>query len=146
MRHDARQDQTDFEFDPPRDPRPGSITDFPSSSARLIANPFLAFLGSILAWSLMSSGLKSHNLTPFLAGLSSMLASILLIQYHCLDCGKTGWAIRAKRHPCLVDISRSDEYRIRRRITPRLQTQLKFWFIVAMLVACAYFLSSVPHR
>ncbi len=77
----------------------------PSSEAiedqlRLIVNPFLAVFGWVIALVIIRIALQVYSAYLFLAGLGLLLVPLFLFQYHCLDCGATGWLQCSWRHCC----------------------------------------------
>ena len=53
-----------------------------------------------MAIALIYHALCTRNVGLFLAALGLLLLGFLLFQYHCLDCGSTGWYLHAKGHAC----------------------------------------------
>jgi hypothetical protein len=137
--------QNDPELDPPREYESRAAADFARNHSRLVANPFLALLGWILACSVMFKALNARDPLLSLVALLGFMAAILLIQYHCLDCGKTGWAFRAGRHLCPLAAARALAADTPRWIGPGIFTQLKFWFVIAALAACSYLLKAAAR-
>jgi hypothetical protein len=86
---------------------------------RLIVNPFLA----VLAWGLiLVAGLKLFAIRrafpaippkgwPLIAlvGMLIVFGPSRLCQYHCLDCGETGWLFRHRWHACATVLERMRE-------------------------------------
>jgi hypothetical protein len=67
---------------------------------RLIVNPFLAVLGWLIVLVIIRISLRSLNSLMFLTGLGLLWVPVFLFQYHCLDCGATGWLQTFRRHCC----------------------------------------------
>jgi hypothetical protein len=110
---------------PPREPnRP--IEDY----QRLVANPLLGVLSWIVTFALMRESVRRHNLTLFAWGLLFVPVGIVFIQFHCLDCGKTGWLLRSRVHACPATVARRQNGLMRRFHGPPLTIQLAVWFIV----------------
>ena len=86
-------------YDPDLDiqPRPPSLgpTEPVEAFQRLVANPFLTFFAWLVAFGLVVQSLHRLNLALFVAGLALLFLAFLLLQFHCLDCGATGWLLRA---------------------------------------------------
>lgn len=102
---------------------------------RLVVNPLLAVafgVGSIL---LMRSALQWRNLSAFLAAVGGLGVSLLFIQFHCLDCGKTAWLLASRRHACEPLLSRWRQGRPGRWPFPGLKTQIAVWFHVLAAAA-----------
>ena len=91
-------------FDRDIDPQPrrparsdrGSIV----PSQRLIVNPFLAVLGFVIIVAIWREAFSRRSSGLFQLGAALLLVVGFLVQYHCLDCGATGWLIRCRRHAC----------------------------------------------
>lgn len=108
------------------------------SYQRFIANPFLAVLGCLLALLVIRSGLRAHHLAWFLGGLCLFGLAFLLIQFHCLDCGATGWLVTWRRHACPGLMDRWRAGRPGRWRPPPLSTQIAGWvYIIASAGALA---------
>jgi hypothetical protein len=124
-------------FDPDLDlePRPPeAATDPIDSYQRLVANPFLALLGWLAGFAILRAALRQRNLPLLLISLAVFIASILLVQYHCLDCGATRWLPRYQRHACPAVVARQANAHRRRFRGPRLKTQLVGWFLFLAIV------------
>ncbi len=130
---DPRPDTFDPDLDlQPR--RPEASTDPIDSYQRLVANPFLALLGWLVAFALLREALRHPNLPLFLTSLVVFIASVFLLQFHCLDCGATRWLPRYQRHACPAVVARQ-AYTSRRRIRgPGIRTQLVGWFVLMAIV------------
>jgi hypothetical protein len=94
---------------------------------RLFANPLPTVLGLLGAWLALRSALRTHNLALFLLALFLTGLSPFLIQFHCLDCGRTDFALRSRRHVCVEAIRRWRLGEDPPRLPPRLRTQVKAW-------------------
>src|SRR5947209_18801781 len=92
--------QTTYDRELDLQPRPPSQASGESIEAyqRLIANPFLFVLGCVLVFALVRGALQVKSVTMFFTGLGLLGAAILLLQFHCLDCGATGWLLGSRRH------------------------------------------------
>ncbi len=111
--------------------RPAVVGDEPLTDyQRLIANPFLAVLGWLLASIVVRIAIVQRNSALFLAGLAGGVIALLLIQVHCLDCGTTVWLIVARRHACAAIAARRLAGWQRRRRGPGVKVQLAAWFVV----------------
>jgi hypothetical protein len=97
---------------------------------RLVANPFLGVLLLICAYESFRESLGQKNLALFIVGIGLSLVAILVVQYHCLDCGETGWFWRASGHACTAVIARRQNGGERRFRGPGLKLQLAGWFIL----------------
>jgi hypothetical protein len=116
-------------------PRGGSVYTEPIEDyRRLVANPLLTVAGCVLGVVLIRYGLAHRVLAPFLAGLAMIPGAFFFSQFHCLDCGATGWLLGAGRHICPPLVVRWREGRAGRWRFPRLKAQMILWL---------YFLASV---
>jgi hypothetical protein len=97
---------------------------------RLVANPFLGLLLLICAYESFRESLRQKNLPLFIIGIGLLLVAILVVQYHCLDCGKTGWFWKASGHACAAVMARRQNRREPRFRGPGLKLQLAGWFIL----------------
>lgn len=94
---------------------------------RLVANPLPAVLGLVGAWAVLHSSLRIRNLPLFLIAVVLTGLCPLLIQFHCLDCGRTDFAFRSRRHACDAAQRRWLLGEAATRTPPRLRTQIKAW-------------------
>ena len=135
-----RPDHADPEFDPAPN-LAVRLRDFdPTEHQRLVINPFLALLGLVvMAWLarvLVSSRLPTAAALLGLAPLAVPLALLpYLIQYHCLDCGRTGSYPRYRGHSCSGVLGRWREGRRRRFSFPTPWAQVVAWGWVLCAVA-----------
>ncbi len=99
-------------------------------SQRLIANPSLAVFFWTGTVALLRESIRRHELTFFAWALLLLVVGILFLQFHCLDCGKTGSLLASKRHACAtVAACRELTLTPRRFHGPSLKVQLVVWFI-----------------
>jgi hypothetical protein len=133
-------------FDPDLDVRQGTRVHCEVESVgefqRLLANPLLAVLCWVADVFVIRQSLRLESFPLFLAGLGFLLAPILLVQYHCLDCGATGLLFRSRSHACPAVVARLENPGAWRRRGLRLKTQLIVWFYgltaASLLVAVGY--------
>jgi hypothetical protein len=104
---------------------------------RLIANPFLAVLSCVVVFAVVRFALERRDLTGFLFGISLLFLSFLLVQFHCLDCGKTGWLLRYRHHACPAVVARWQNQIMPRIHGPRVKIQVVVWLL---LLASAFVL------
>jgi hypothetical protein len=101
-----RPQSADPEFDPP----PVStvrLRDFdPPEHQRLVVNPFLAVFGLVVLRSFTLWLFRESVPLATVGTLGLMVLLPTLIQYHCLDCGKTGRYSRRARHACPAVLAR----------------------------------------
>jgi hypothetical protein len=132
-------------FDRDIDPQPrrparsdrGSIV----PSQRLIVNPFLAVLGFVIIVAIWREAFIRRSSGLFQLGAALLLVVGFLVQYHCLDCGATGWLIRCRRHACPTVVARWELGERRRFRGPGVRSQLWIWFIL-LAAACVLGLAS----
>jgi len=130
--------------DPEFDPTPGPtvrLRDFdPLDHQRVLVNPFLAVLALIGVAGLV----RRLLLGPFppLAALAlTTLAGVpYLLQYHCLDCGRTGMFLRRQKHACPGVLNRWRDGWQRWSPIPRASSQVVIWIY---LIGAAWLLRLV---
>jgi hypothetical protein len=101
---------------------------------RLVANPFLALLAWLVAFGLMSESMKRQNAALLMTGIILLFVACFFLQFHCLDCGMTGWLLRSWAHACPAVVARRQSQVVRRFHGPGLKLQLVAWFILLMAV------------
>jgi hypothetical protein len=117
----------DPDFDRLTGPTRGLRGFVPLEHQRLVVNPFLAVLGLLgliwLAWQLAFSPV------PVLSGVALFLILLLryLIQYHCLDCGRTEPYPRHRGHACPGVFARWSEGQTSQIPYPTARAQLVVW-------------------
>jgi hypothetical protein len=104
--------------------------EFVAHYQRIVVNPFLG----VLAWAIMvaviDAGVRRRSLTLFLSGLSLLVVGFAVQQFHCLDCGATGWLYRYRRHACASVVARYENVEFRRIRIPNVPTQVTIWTYV----------------
>ena len=127
-------DQGRRTFDPDLDIRPRPPSQGPAEPIvvfqRLLANPFLTVLAWLVAFGLVNQSLHRRNLSLFVTGTVLLLVAFLFLQYHCIDCGATGWLFRSSSHACPAVIAHRERGRSRGRRWPSLKFQLVAWLII----------------
>jgi hypothetical protein len=118
----------------------------PSECQRLIANPALALLVCVAAYLAIRHALVVRHLGLFVTGMILFVAALPLGQYHCLDCGASGWALRAARHACPAVWSRSHHPNGGWLRIPRLRTQFKLWLATVVLALVFYAILALPRH
>jgi hypothetical protein len=121
-------------FDPDLDRQPGqpardSIHPI-DGCQRLVANPFLAVLAWLVSFGLVNESMKRQELALFMTGIVVLFVAFFFLQFHCLDCGVTGWLLRSWAHACPPVVARRQSQMVRRFHGPGLKTQLAAWFII----------------
>ena len=109
---------------------------------RLIANPFLGVMalgGSCLA---INAAIEVQQLDLEVLAASTLIVSRWLFQFHCLDCGSTGWLRRWRDHECHTVRGRLASNRPRRIRGPKPSTQTVLWFVGLVLGS----LYAITHR
>ncbi|OJW24623.1 MAG: hypothetical protein BGO49_06150 [Planctomycetales bacterium 71-10] len=105
---------------------------------RLVANPLLAVVALLGVWALFRYSLEVRNLYLFFATAFAAVVSALLIQYHCLDCGHTDFALRSRRHACAPVVHRIRIDAEPHLLPPALGTQIKAWTLAAVVAGVLY--------
>ena len=113
---------------PPRDPAESF-----ASYQRVIVNPLLAVAMCVAAVFFVRFSLRERALWQFLVALAWLGLSFFTVQFHCLDCGKTGWFLAVRRHACAPALARWQHgHRVRWRVpTPRIQLILWWYFLAS---------------
>ena len=131
-------------FDRELDPQPpswvGQGRDTVVPFQRLVVNPFLAVLVFVMIVALWREGVTRRSPALFQLGVGLLLVDVFLVQYHCLDCGATGWLLRYRRHACPTVMSRWQRQEWRRFRGPGVRLQLVVWLI---LVAAVFVLALI---
>ena len=128
-------------FDPDLDatvPPPAVAQGDAAAYRRVVANPLLAIVALLGVWALFRHSLAIRNLALFLASLFAAAVSLLLIQYHCLDCGRTDFALWARRHACAGVVRRVRSGEEPPSFPPALRTQVKAWALAIFLGLLLY--------
>lgn len=120
--------------------RPGSAQ---RDKKRLLVNPILALVDWLVAVALLRAAITRVNFALFAAGAWLLFLGFVLAQYHCLDCGATGWLVHQGRHVCRED--RLGRPSRRRRVwrVPGISVQIVVWFY---LLAAAVILLLIVAR
>jgi hypothetical protein len=136
-------------FDPDLDAQPRRQAFVPADPVdryqRLVANPFLTVLVWIVLTGLLRGVAPGQELAGWAAGILVFMLSLLLIQFHCLDCGATGCLLRRHHHVCPKVMIRWQNQIVRRFHGPGLGLQLIGWFIV-MMAALVFGMVAIESR
>jgi hypothetical protein len=120
----------DREFDSnpgrPAHTRPESL----EQHQRIVVNPFLTVLAWVAGFALIRESLQARSLPRFDLGVLLLFVAFFLLQFHCLDCGATGWLFRYRSHACPAVVMRCENQDVRRFSRPRVKTQLIAWFLL----------------
>ncbi len=113
---------------------------------RFVANPLLGVLGWIIAFALVRESIRRHQLEFFVWAMLFVVVGLVFLQFHCLDCGKTGCLLRARVHICAAVVARRQSGVVGRFHGPGIKTQLVAWFVIlaAGLVLGALALGTRP--
>jgi hypothetical protein len=133
-------DLFDRELDPQPQRRVGPDRDTVVPFQRLLVNPFLAVAVFVLVVALWREGVTRRSPALFQLGVGLLLVDVFLVQYHCLDCGATGWLLRYRRHACPTVLSRWQRGESRRFRGPGVRLQLVAW---VTLVAAVFVLAVI---
>lgn len=117
----------------PRSPRAGATLDA-QGYVRALANPFLA-AAWVVGWLIATRYLIlfEHFALNMLALMVLIGITPLLLQYHCLDCGHTGWLFRWRWHSCPQVEARRAARRYRWVRGPTPGFQILIWIALAFL-------------
>ncbi len=126
---DRRHSSSTYDHDLDAHPRPprGPAESF-ASYQRLIVNPLLAVAMCVAAVCFVRYSLRERALWQFLVALALLGLSFFTVQFHCLDCGKTGWFLAARRHGCAPSLARWQDGHPTRWQFPAPKAQLILWW------------------
>ncbi len=110
---------------------------------RLVANPFLAILGLIVWGWALAGAVESRRLDVAVLVAASVLGVRYLLQFHCLDCGRTDRLSRWRGHVCSRVQDRITGGRPRRFRGPSPGRQTFLW-AVALLAAGLFWSIVMP--
>lgn len=135
MEHDGLDDR-DFDL-PSRRPRPQRRRLYGTYRGyqRLVANPFVAILGFIGWCAAIHWIVQSKRLALFWPVGASFFLVVFLLQFHCVDCGKTDRLTRWRDHACDA-VQRRYEAGFSQRVwfpNPVLQTTIWFYLILVVV-------------
>ena len=99
----TRPHDPDFDRFPPTRPISDPGHALPGNYRRIVANPFLAIFWLFVCFR-CTLWLHELNAPPFVGARFVIgvgyLVVVIFFQYHCLDCGRTGWLGGWSRHSC----------------------------------------------
>lgn len=132
----------DLDFPPPRlvSPYGESVREY----QRLVVNPLLAVVGLLGTLGLLWYSLHTKNLPSFLLSLVLTAACPFLIQYHCLDCGRTDFTVRSSRHACGETVRRMRLGHEPSFPLPSVRTQIKAWVLTLSVAVLMYAILARP--
>jgi hypothetical protein len=107
---------------------------------RLLVNPFLATLTGVGGVACIRMGVQSRSLWIFSMGIGLVVVGLLLLQFHCLDCGSTGWLLGFRRHACPAVVARWNSDQERRFPWLTVGTQAMAWLYIIPAVAFLTFM------
>jgi hypothetical protein len=111
--------------------------EFVGGHQRVLVNPIVSILCVLAGVALIQFALRTRFLVLFAAGLLVMALGFFLIQYHCLDCGGSGWYQYASRHACEPVLARWRE-KVETHTLLRARTQLSIWIYVLVFGILIY--------
>jgi hypothetical protein len=119
----------DPELDPPRRRNPEHVRrpHLPEEYQRLVANPFLAVFVLLVGLAIVLGVLEFLGPVAIGLALLGVVPVGLLLQYHCLDCGRTGHLFRWKSHACDRVQMRQASDQVRRFRGPNPTYQAMIW-------------------
>jgi hypothetical protein len=137
----------DPEFDRPPRPRSTPNVEIVSFYQRLVVNPFLGICVACLTFGLTVSLFRAQTgaRVPGFIIIIGLVSGYFLLQYHCLDCGKTGLFHRWRQHACPSILQRWETTNPARLGFPAAPTQMGLW-IVALILAAILFVSALSGR
>jgi hypothetical protein len=138
----------DPEFDRPPRPRSSPNVEIVRFYQRLVVNPFLGLCVVCLTFGLtvwLPRFFVVELKVPSLIVFGGLVSGYFLLQYHCLDCGKTGLFHRWKSHACPSILQRWETTSPTGLGFPAATTQLALWFI-ALVIAGILALSVLGGR
>jgi len=103
---------------------------------RLVVNPLVAILCNLAGVALIQHALRTRNVVLFCSAVGVVFLSLLLIQFHCRDCGATGWYLYAGKHVCAAVVARWRQNLSASGLTAR--TQLLIWAYVMVFGLLGY--------
>jgi hypothetical protein len=106
--------------------------DPPYEYQRLLVNPLLTVLVWIAILALLRTVVPRQNMAGLAVDIVVLALALLLIQFHCLDCGATGWLVRYQKHACPGVVARWQNRVVRRFHGPMLRIQLVAWLILTL--------------
>ncbi|MGZ3433440.1 MAG: hypothetical protein ACXWN0_17105 [Isosphaeraceae bacterium] len=104
---------------------------------RLVVNPLVAILSTLAGVALIQHALLTRNVVLFCTAVGVLFLSLLLIQFHCRDCGTTGWYLHSSRHACAAVVARWRQ-NVLARSGLRARTQLLIWSYVMVFSLLGY--------
>jgi hypothetical protein len=126
----------DRDLDPPQR-RPVVLRDEIRLHQRVIVNPLLAVVFWLADAFLLRMAYSLRDLAAFLGYLAVLILPFFVIQFHCLDCGTTGWYSRVHNHACSAVVARRAG-RLARPWFPAPDVQFRVWFGVVVLAILLY--------
>lgn len=122
-----REPPPDPEFDTNRGPTVRLREFDPIEHHRIVVNPFLA-VAALTAWGWLLARLLDGPYPALgLVALPALVFAPVAVQYHCLDCGRTGSYPLRRSHACPGVTARWREKREDRSWLPTARMQLIFW-------------------
>ncbi len=136
----------DPDFDPPPS-RHVRLRDFnPAECQRLVVNPFLAAFAMVVWWEAVRRLLASPFAPAFVLMFLPLVFLPYLVQFHCLDCGRTGAFPRRDYHACPALLVRMAEGKRPRLPIPSARAQLFVWGYILGGATLLYSVAGVSSR
>lgn len=117
--------QLDMSYEIPSSRLPAMPIEAAGWHQRLVVNPSVAILCTLAGVALIQHALRTRNVFLFCAAVGVLFLSLLLIQFHCRDCGATGWYLHAGKHACPAVVTRWRQNLSASGL--RVRTQLLIW-------------------
>jgi hypothetical protein len=110
---------------------------------RLVTNPFLAAAAAVAWFAVLRDTLRAGDVRWGLPLLGAGLLLPFLVEFHCLDCGRTGRLARWRSHNCDAVTLRRSLGRPRLIRGPSPVTQFKLWLIAAAAAVALFVIVGV---
>jgi hypothetical protein len=111
-----------------------------------VANPFLALVVFVAGMALWNQTLAPNvpAAIPAVIWVVTLAGSLAVLQYHCLDCGRSGWLFHWPSHACWQVVARRRAGQVRTLRGPNPTTQAKLWMCALFCAATLALIVSRP--
>lgn len=108
---------------------------------QIVLNPLLTVLGWLLIRVAVTPPFSRWVAIPREAAIAASVLPLLLLQFHCLDCGRTFWMPRRQHHACEQFVTRRRAGIHGRQVfEPGVQARIWFWVLLLGIAAGAILL------
>lgn len=118
----------------------------PQEYQRLVTNPFLTLALFVVWLKLVEIAFDWRSLWLGGMALVGLVAVFGTLQYHCRDCGRTGWLFHWRTHACDAVVARQLANRIRRWRGPTPTSQAVIWMYVLVCLGIVAILTGAIDR